>query len=244
MKQNAPLQTAGCSYKIPKSVRAVLFDAVGTLIVPSPPVAEAYLAAGRQFGSQLTIEEVRQRFRDAFGRQERWDASQGERTSEQRERQRWQSIVAEVFHEATEQRELFEMLWAHFARPEHWQFFDDVPPMWAKLRTSGLQLGIASNFDARLQVIIAGLPILSQANWLFVSSQVGCRKPDARFFQTIEHSLALSPEQLLLVGDDLENDYRGARTAGWHAVLLARSGVAPLEVEHWITSLDDLNIAS
>ena len=34
----------------------------------------------------------------------------------------------------------------------------------------------------------------------------------------------LAPSDLLLVGDDLENDYQAATAAGWQAVLLDRAG--------------------
>jgi putative hydrolase of the HAD superfamily len=221
----------------------VLFDAVGTLIAPHPSVAEVYQAAGRRFGSRLEIDQVRSRFREAFGRQEQLDAADA-RTSEERERRRWQTIVAEVFCDVGDARKLFESLWDHFAQAAHWKWFDDVPRVVQRLRDCGVRWGVASNFDARLATIINGLSPLSSCEHLFVSSRLGCRKPSVAFFQAIERSLGLPPEQLLLVGDDLENDYHGARAAGWQAVLLDRDAAAPADVEHRITSLAELDIAS
>ena len=43
-------------------IRGVLFDAVGTLIYPDPPVAEAYRSIGRRFGSRLSVEQIAARF--------------------------------------------------------------------------------------------------------------------------------------------------------------------------------------
>jgi FMN phosphatase YigB (HAD superfamily) len=65
--------------------RAVLFDAVGTLLRPHPPVVDVYQAAGRRFGCDLAREEVAARFRQAFARQEEIDADDSQcRTSEPR----------------------------------------------------------------------------------------------------------------------------------------------------------------
>ena len=51
-------------------MRAVVFDAVGTLLHPDPAAAEVYVEIGLRFGSQLDLESVRRAFRKAFLRQE------------------------------------------------------------------------------------------------------------------------------------------------------------------------------
>ena len=44
---------------IQAGVRAVFFDAVGTMIHPDPPAATVYARVGRRFGSRLPAEAVR-----------------------------------------------------------------------------------------------------------------------------------------------------------------------------------------
>ena len=53
---------------IPPEVRAVFFDAVGTLIHPQPSAAAVYAAVGRRFGTRRTEEEIAARFPTAFAR--------------------------------------------------------------------------------------------------------------------------------------------------------------------------------
>lgn len=210
---------------MPSQVCAVLFDAVGTLIYSHPPVSTAYAAAGAQFGSRLTETQVAARFRTAFARVEAEDGDRhGHATDEQRERQRWQSIVAEVFDDVAEQGPLFTTLWEHFARPEHWRLFDDVAPAWHALQSRDVLLGVASNFDRRLLQICRGIPPLDACPNVFVSSEIGSRKPGLPFFRAIEQRLGLKPAELLLVGDDPENDERGALAAGWRSLLIDRRG--------------------
>ena len=59
------------------NVRAIFFDAVGTLIHPTPPASVVYEAVGRRHGSRLGPEAIDLRFRTAFYRQEEIDVSAG-----------------------------------------------------------------------------------------------------------------------------------------------------------------------
>jgi putative hydrolase of the HAD superfamily len=223
-------------------VRAILFDVVGTLLRPEPPFAAAYQAAARKFGIERSAADIETRFRDAFARQERLDARDREwRTDEARERRRWRQIVDEVFAPAAVPMALFEQLWRHFSRPEHWRAFDDARAACRRLAAAGCVLGAASNFDARLRAVLAGHPELPLAH-RFASSEVGFRKPGQQFFRAIERALDLPPGNLLLVGDDVENDYLGARAAGWHAVLLDRRA-RHRDVRGAIASLDQLDVS-
>jgi putative hydrolase of the HAD superfamily len=205
-------------------IKAVLLDAVGTVFYADPPVAIAYQRAAERFGARATVEEIERRFSEAFARQEAIDAVKNQgRTGNTRERQRWRGIVAEVFGEIPAQIDpLFETLWSHFAQARHWALFDDVKPTCLALTERGLTLGLASNFDARLEGICRGHVELAACHHVFVSSQLGWRKPCRQFFVAIERALALSPEEILLVGDSLENDYRPAIALGWRALLLKR----------------------
>lgn len=205
-------------------IRWVLFDAVGTLIYPDPPVADVYYAAGQQFGSRLSIHEIRQRFAAALTA----NYSGGGPTNETNERQRWRSIVSHVISDVADAREaIYEHLWEHFARPQHWRLYDDVAETLSELRRRGFQLGIASNFDARLTGIVEGHLALKPCEAVFVSSKVGYTKPDARFFRAIEKRLGIDPAQIALVGDDEVSDVQGATAAGWRAVRLDRDSTKP-----------------
>ena len=77
-------------------IRAVVFDAVGTLIHPDPPAAEVYAAAGQRFGSRHAADAIRTRFRAAFAREEAVDHAAGHRTDDAREIRRWQAVVTGI----------------------------------------------------------------------------------------------------------------------------------------------------
>ncbi|MFQ3592952.1 MAG: HAD-IA family hydrolase [Gemmataceae bacterium] len=204
---------------LPPSVRLVYFDAVGTLLRPDPSVAATYQRIGQRYGCNRPVEDLRRAFSHAFLAEESWDAVNGYRTDEQRERQRWRAIVSAVLPEATDPDACFAELWDHFARPEHWQLEPGTLQVLAHLAGLGLQLGLASNFDERLIGLVQAMPELRDyLDIVLVSSQVGWRKPAREFYASLCGDF--SPHEVLMVGDDRVNDYEGARAAGLHAVLL------------------------
>ncbi len=205
-------------------IRGIVFDAVGTLIKPLPSVAEAYTAAARRQGVVLDPEEVRARFQVHF----QSDKVHGEQgalsTDDATERRRWRMIVTGVLPEVAEPERAFDELWDHFGRPESWWCYPDVAAVLDTLADQGISICVGSNFDGRLRGVVNGLPELrDRAERLVISSEVGFRKPHPSFFHAACAQLGLPPAKVLCVGDDPENDVRGAIRAGLAGLLLDRA---------------------
>jgi putative hydrolase of the HAD superfamily len=209
-------------------VGAIAFDAVGTLITPDPPVAALYHAIGSRHGSRLTAEAIRSRFSVAFRVEEERDRAAGWRTNPAREFDRWRQIVSAVLDDVTDPDACFRELWDHFSQPTSWRCLPDAGLLLAELSNRGLMAGLASNFDNRLRAVAAGLPDLTAIGPIVVSAEVGWRKPAAEFFAAVIRAFGCRPSEILLVGDDYENDFVGANAAGLQAILLgaaSRPGV-------------------
>ena len=209
-------------------MRAVVFDAVGTLIFPNPPAAVAYYEVGRRHGSRLARDQIAHNFRRVLQRHA------GEpRTNDQIERERWRQIVAGVFTDLKDTEALFGQLWNHFSRSSNWAVYDDVEDVLTEVNSRGVITAVGSNFDDRLIAIALELPPLEQTRSIFVSSQLGFTKPSLGFFRAIEAELRLHPSQLLMIGDDQRNDIEGAARAGWHSLRLDRGtpGNAPTTIQ-------------
>jgi putative hydrolase of the HAD superfamily len=227
---------------MPLSPRWIAFDAVGTLIFADPPVHLAYYRVGKRHGSQRRPQEVRARFRDAFaarapGAPPDVDAvgnavtsqklpAAGTACTEQTERTFWRSVVAEVLDDVHDREACFEELFAHFAQPQSWQPFADVEETLDEARRRGIRLAIASNFDARLHTVCAGLPELAPIELRVVSSEIGGRKPEPAFYQGLLAACGCSPAELLMIGDEWEHDVAGPRRQGIRALHLDRSAEA------------------
>jgi putative hydrolase of the HAD superfamily len=205
-------------------IRAVAFDAVGTLIHPEPSAAEVYAAVGKRFGSRLSVREIRTRFSAAFAAQERLDLQNGLATSEERERRRWRDIVAQVLDDVRDPAGCFAELHAHFSRPEAWRCEEGAADCLAWVRRAGGAVALASNYDHRLHRVLAGLTPLAAIQTVVISSEVGWRKPAPTFFDHVAAALGLPPEAVLHLGDDVGDDFEGARRAGMKALLFDPKG--------------------
>ena len=207
----------------------VAFDAVGTLIRTSRSVTSVYHDAGRKFGSQLSLDQVSQKFRT--GRKEIFATAHRDSTSSQSfpssdsiERALWRSLVHFVFDDIKRQNDLFDWLWNYFGDPLSWQLFDDTKACIAELNRLNLSVCVGSNFDSRIVPIFEHwLPELlgEQIHW---SSKIGCRKPDRQFYRHIAE-LNPSENKFVMVGDDRINDYEAPIEFGWEAVLLDRKAI-------------------
>lgn len=218
----------------------VFFDAVGTLLHPQPPAPAVYAAVGRRFGSRCDEAAIVTRFRAAFRRQEEADYKMGLCTDEAREVARWRAIVREVLDDVPDIEACFQELYAHFARADAWRCEPETAEVLAALAARGHVLGIASNFDRRLRGLVDNLSVLRLVRFLVLSSEVGWRKPAPAFFAEMCHQAGSPPEQVLYVGDDPINDYKGARAAGVQAVLLDPDAESGLPSEVCIPSLNQL----
>ena len=203
-----------------KSIKAVAFDAVGTLIYPIPAVTESYYLFGKKYGSSLTRNEVKRRFKEANILQKKIDVENDFLTSEDREMERWRGIVTYVFDDVENFEKCFNELHNYFSFPESWPLCSGTKELLEYLNERGVRTIVASNFDYRLKNIVKETVIGKMCETILVSSKLGCRKPHSDFFISICNELKLPKENILYVGDDFENDYQGAQTIGMPAVLL------------------------
>jgi putative hydrolase of the HAD superfamily len=211
------------------SIRWIVFDAVGTLIYPTPKVGRVYFEIARAHGSALSESEIAQRFSVAFASSEQADLGTTSSllvestTSEEREVARWQDIVAEVVCDLENTTACFEELFEHFGKPTAWNIFDDVADTITNLKSAGYQIAIASNFDKRLHSVCEGHAAISHIQKRFVSSEIGFRKPVKAFYSAIIDACGADASETLMVGDGVTNDVQGALDAGWQAIHIDRT---------------------
>ena len=207
-------------------VRAICFDAVGTLFDLREPVGITYARLGRRF--ELRADPTR--LTDAFRRALRMapplafpeadDASLADL-----ERRWWRTIVDATFAAASTARvpeALSAALFDHYAGCAAWSRHQDALPVLRSLRRRGCKLAIVSNFDARLDGLAEGLGIRPLVDSIVCSGRAGAAKPDPRIFRRALGLLGALPGETLHVGDDAVMDVAGAGAAGLRAVLLDR----------------------
>ena len=226
-------------------IEGIVLDAVGTLIDPEPSVARVYASAALRQGQVVEVGEVKRRF-GLYFRNDEVDEQLGPMvTDESIESRRWRRIVANVLPDLPDPDRAFAELWDHFGRPEAWRCFPDVAPGLEALAAAGYPIRIASNFDGRLRGVVAGLADLSGfVDPLVISSEVGFRKPHPAFYAAACASLGLPADRVLCVGDDPENDVRGAERAGLRGIYLDRDGRKADGLETYPNLMDLAKVAA
>lgn len=223
------------------AIKAIFFDAAGTLIKPARRVGETYAVLAQKYGVEPSAAEITERFRLCFHSAPplAFPGTPATRI-EDLERAWWKELVRRVFEPWDGfQRfdDYFAELFAYFAQPDAWALYPEVAETLPVLERRGLVLSVISNFDSRLIGILQGLGAAHWFEHILVSSRVGYAKPDRQIFHTALERHSLEAGDALHVGDSEEKDLLGANRAGLKGVLVERNGAGNSNLSPRITSL-------
>jgi putative hydrolase of the HAD superfamily len=206
-------------------LRAVLFDAAGTLIRLREPVGETYTRFAREHGVVIPASQLD----DAFARVLRGMPTMvypGANAEEIRSRERgwWRELVRRTLRAADGSARLrdfesyFDALFALYAGPDAWAAAPGAAETLGALAERGLRLAIVSNFDHRLPALLEALGLDRHLAQIVLPGRAGAAKPDARIFAVALAALDVTAAEAVYVGDDPVDDHDGARAAGLRAV--------------------------
>lgn len=194
------------------TIRAVCFDATGTLIEIRESVGTVYSRAAREVGVTLPA----WRLDDAFARVLRGapaltQASTAGTTRAEREAAEiewWSERVRQTF-QATDSTVRFadpkafaRSLFERFRSAEAWQVRPGARTLLTQLRATGLHLALASNFDHRLPEILEGLDLKDFFDRIEIPIDARRAKPEQGLFEALAEALGVRLDELAYVGDD------------------------------------------
>jgi putative hydrolase of the HAD superfamily len=203
-------------------LRAVLFDAVGTLVHLRAPVGETYARFAARHGARVPAA----RLEEAFGRCRAsappvgWAPGQPLAEAAARERAWWRRLVDDTFRAADGASlprpfdAFFDALYAHYGTAEAWALAEGARACLLALRARGLATGVVSNFDQRLRGVLRELGIHHLLDVVVLPAECGAAKPDRAIFDAALKRLGLWGGQVAYVGDDAARDLAAARAAG------------------------------
>lgn len=116
-------------------------------------------------------------------------------------------------------------------KPENFgesDLYPDVRGALAALRADGLWLGIAGNQTVRAGRILREL-FTGDVDLIGTSDDWGASKPDPEFFVRVAAVTPFANDEILYVGDRVDNDLRPAVAAGMHTALVHRGPWATIQ---------------
>jgi REG-2-like HAD superfamily hydrolase len=207
------------------SLRAVLFDAAGTLLLTAEPVGETYARALAKHGAAIPAWRLEDAFRRVHQRAPAMlfpDARDVEIPGLEREWWWWR--VRETVRAADSEARvadfegLFDALWSHYAATQAWRPVEGAVAALEALRGRGLATAVVSNMDHRLDALLEGLGLAAQLDAVVRPPHAGAVKPDPAMFLEGLRRLGATPDEAVYVGDDALRDLAGARRAGLRAI--------------------------
>jgi putative hydrolase of the HAD superfamily len=219
-------------------IRAVLLDALGTLVELVPP----WPALVRELDARgVQVSEVRAReamlAEMAYYRAHHAEAGDAAGLADLRAR--CARVLGTALGEPVRGLGAAELLAAMMASLR-FVAYPEAERVLRELRGRGVRLVVVSNWDVSLHEVLARTGLAALVDGAVTSAELGVAKPDAAIFMAaLDLAGGVAPGDALHVGDSVEADVTGARAAGLHAVLVRRDGDAIAGVRT-IRSLDGL----
>ena len=213
-----------------KKPKVIFVDAVGTLFGVKGSVGKIYSQIAADFGVSVSPEVLNQNFFKSFKAAPPpifLDADI--KDIPQREYDWWRIIALNTFEGAGVLPEFadfpafFTELYIHFGTPEPWYVYPDVKLALMNWQRLGVELGVLSNFDSRLYLVLQGLGLREYFASITISTQVRAAKPDPEIFKIALNKHKCLPEEAWHIGDSITDDYQGAKSAGMRGIWINRN---------------------
>ncbi len=207
--------------------KAVFFDVGGTLLRVHPSVGHVYAEHAGPHGFHGSPDQLNERFLSTWKEMGGME-SLGQSKGPEIERQFWYDLVKRVFDSVgglDRFDDYFDHIYQVFESGESWRVYEDVlqSDILNRLKDRGIVLGIISNWDSRLETIIANMGLDKYFDFVLASTVVGSAKPDPHIFQTALKRSGVAPEDACHIGDEIPADIRGAESLGINPILIDRN---------------------
>ncbi len=218
-------------------LKAIFFDALGTLFHLTNTVGYHYALAGREVGLMLDPLQLDDAFYSAWKKMPRRAAIAGPREND--DKGWWHELVDLVLAQVApslnelDRDNFFEIAYEHFAEAGVWELYPEVPGVLEQLQPH-FELAVVSNFDGRLRFILQHLGISTFFAHIFISSEIGADKPDPEIFLRALKLTHFKANEVLHVGDDPERDWEAASAAGLWTFQLDRPKNSLRDLLKWV----------
>jgi putative hydrolase of the HAD superfamily len=201
-------------------IRAVLLDALGTLVQMEPPAPRLQRSLRARLELDLSLDRCDAAMRAEMSYYGAHCARASDDAALAALRLECADVLADVLAAGPNGAELLPCL----TDAVTFTAFSDAAPAVEALASQGRRLAVVSNWDVSLPPLLVRLGLATHIETVVHSAGVGASKPDPKPFLVALERLGLSSDECVHVGDDPVNDGAGAAAAGLRAILVDRNG--------------------
>lgn len=233
--------------KLKKGYKAVFFDLDGTLRHTVPLAADVFNAKTQELGMVLSEAAIREAARwEHYYWANSTELHEDTLTYRDDEHGFWRNYthrrLKSLGANPTQIQELTPAI-RQYMRAEY-RSSDWVPPevyeILPLLREANLKLGVLSNRRSVFLDLMQELKLADYFDVIKSAGEIGVWKPDPRIFEPLLAHCALTPAEVVYIGDNYYADVVGARAAGIKAILYDPRGIFPEADCIRITSFHEL----
>ena len=226
--------------------KVIFLDAMGTLFDLKSSVGEIYQQHALKYDVKVDANSLNRAFVQSFKSAPplAFYATKLE-TIEEQEFAWWKNVVQSTFLQVgvlesfSNFTDFFLEIYTYFATKDPWYVFSDTIPNLAKWQDRGVELGVISNFDSRLNQVLKVLKLEQFFTSITISSAVGFAKPDRNIFKIALNKHGFVAGEAWHIGDSIVEDYQGAKNAQITPFWLNRNSVS-LNIENQLPNFSSL----
>ena len=227
-------------------IKAVFFDADDTIVELNGSLGKLYADVAKRHNVDLCADSINSRVIDVWNsiRLEYRNEAGNYTTSPQREKAMWIKFIGLLLDDVCREPirdTLYHSIYEEFAYARSRALKKDVLAFVGYLAERDMVLGVLSNNDSRICRLLDDMQIASHFDHVIPTAEIGYKKPSPRCFDIVRERLGFEAKELLYIGDNVETDYHGARSAGWNALCFNEKG-SDYEIDpaHQFASYSDL----
>ncbi|MGI8803413.1 MAG: HAD family hydrolase [Solirubrobacteraceae bacterium] len=208
-------------------MKAILLDALGTLVGIEPPWGPLVDLLSERHGVVVAEKDVVRALRAEMAYYRAHCQSASDAASLAALREACAGVLAGELGDAAAGVDLGDLT-PTLLDAIRFAAYPEVPAVLQRLRSGGVRLIVVSNWDVSLTDALAQAGIAPLLDGIVCSAAVGAAKPAAAVFRAGLALAGVPAEHAVHVGDSYDEDVAGARAAGIEPVLLARTDAAGL----------------
>jgi putative hydrolase of the HAD superfamily len=216
-------------------LKAVFFDWFNTLAVYHPPREELQSQAIREFGFNVSTEQVKPALLNAdnivFDENAKFPMRLRSKEEQTEVYVRYETLLLknigiDLSDEVSTVAKIFkraEELYGNIG----FLLYDDVIPVMSKLRGRDLKIGIITNLEIDMTPICSELGLDPYLDFIVTSGEAGSDKPQPEIFLLALKKAGVEASEAMHVGDQYKIDAVGAMSAGIKPVIIDRNDLYP-----------------